>query len=159
MSEYSPGAPYARLYSPQSAQNEARSTAESFAGLSGVRQARGKLELTLTLLQAIEVTDQILHPCIAFSLCTLLGSGGFGGLINCSISLPHSLRTIQTTCCTLAPHMAELYAARQACFQPLFCLNGLLLNLVDSLKLYEYAQDKPAGNNTRPSWREYSFKR
>jgi len=76
------------------------------------RQARRKFELTLTLLQAIEVTDQILHPCIAFSLCTLLGFCSFGGVINCSISLPHGLRTIQTACCTLAPHMAELYAAK-----------------------------------------------
>ncbi len=75
---------------------EGGSTAKSLAEISG--QARGKLELTLTLPQAVEVTNQILHPCIAFSLCTLLGSGGFGGLINCSISLPHRLHTIQMAC-------------------------------------------------------------
>lgn len=81
------------------------------------------LELTLTLPQAVEVTNQVLRSCIAFSLCTLLGFGGFGGLINSSIRLPDGLRTIHTACCTSAPHTAELYAPKQACFRPWFCLN------------------------------------
>lgn len=88
------------------------------------------MELTLTLPQAVEVTNQVLDPGIAFSLCMLLGSGGFGGLINRSISLLHCLRTMKTACCTLAPDMAKRYAAKEACFLPLFCLDEATRSLL-----------------------------